>query len=127
MFSKNYPTFQIQRNRIMFLKRKICSMTKGHALISLMILTSLGMFIGQGPSLAQRIQGKVDANKAYQQLGASLGTLGMVGTGVTKDTPDAWCVFNDWRARDQMKTKYKGGNLNFKTTFGGTWFCVMKS
>ena len=111
----------------MFLKRKIRSMTKGHALISLMILTSLGMFIGQGPSLAQQVLGQVvDANKAYQQLGDSLGTLGMVGTGVQKDTPDAWCVFNDWRARDQMKTTHKGGNINFKTTFGGTWFCVKK-
>ena len=112
----------------MFLKRKICSMTKGHALISLMILTSLGMFIGQGPSLAQKVGGNVDvnANEAYDQIGGTLGSFGMVGTGVQKDMPDKWCVFNDWRARDQMKTTHKGGNINFKTTFGGTWFCVKK-
>jgi hypothetical protein len=112
----------------MFLKRKICSMTRGRALISLMILTSLGMFIGQSPSLAQKVGGNIDvnANKAYKQIGDTLGTLGIVGTGVQKETDDAWCVMNDWQARDKMKTKYKGSNINFKTTLGGTWFCVMK-
>jgi hypothetical protein len=91
----------------------------------------LAPLIGQGSSLAQKgVSGAanidVNANKAYNQIGDTLGSLGIVGTGVQKETDDVWCIFNDWQARDRMKTKYKGSNINFKTTFGGTWFCVMK-
>jgi hypothetical protein len=81
--------------------------------------------VGQGSSLAQT-GANIDANKAYNQIGGTLGSLGIVGTGVQKETDDVWCIFNDWQARDRMKAKYKGSNVNFKTTFGGTWFCVLK-
>jgi len=103
----------------------------------LAILTVSGIIFGQVPSIAGAA-GKggsaaiapnvdVNGNTLIDQLGGALGSLGMVGTGVVRDTDLAWCVFNDWHARDRMKDTYHGGNINFKTTFGGTWFCVKKT
>ncbi len=101
-------------------------MTTRYLKNKIIILTAIGIIFGQVPSsLAQNVD--ANGNILYDQLGNTLGSLGLVGTGVVRDEKHTWCVFNDWEARDRMKGTYKGGNINFKTTFGGTWFCVKKS
>lgn len=105
-------------------------MTTRYLQNKLAILTAIGIVFIQVPSLAQggpNVNADVNANEIYNQIGDTLGSLGVVGSGTVRDTEHAWCVFNDWRARDSMKNTYRGGNINFKTTFGGTWFCVKKS
>jgi hypothetical protein len=83
----------------------------------LFVLTTTSILLVPGPPcLAQSL---LDSPNWLNGLGA-------VPNGSMKETEDLWCVFNDWQARDAMKRKYTGNNVNIKTTFGGTWFCVQK-
>jgi hypothetical protein len=79
---------------------------------SFAILAAISVLFGQTP--------------AFADIFRTLGDMGIASTGTVKESESLWCVFNDWKARDEMKSMYTGKNLNFSTTLGGIWFCVQK-
>ena len=57
----------------------------------------------------------------------SIQSLALI-TGNVWETTEAWCVFNDWEARDQqarIRETYDAGRYSIDTPFG-RWYCTMK-
>jgi hypothetical protein len=70
-----------------------------------------------------------DASDAVvNQTFGVLQNLGMQPSGTTRDTGNAWCIFNNWGDRDQRANVEGKYDLRFSTgtTFGGRWYCFAR-